>query len=614
MFFAVLVVSLLARSADAGDAVVPGELVVEPPTLICLGFEWDITGDDDRDATVSMRYRKTGEKQWRVAPPLLRTTRPSAQPGQDRVRLFAGSVIDLLPDTSYECRLDMADPDGVEGQSTRLVTARTRAEPVPYSDGRVLHVYPRGYEGAKREPAFNDIMDAYYDVWWESDFYGIGEGHVRPGDTILVHAGTYGLNRRAYHQPYGTAFYGTYFFTLDGTPRRPITIKAAGDGPVVFDGDGCEALFDVSGADYHIFEGLHVRNCRIAFRAGVYNVTGCDGLAVKRCTMEDIGIGVEAPYHGSEGFYVADNRFVGRLALDQWSAWGPLDSYYAVKVNGSGHVVCHNYAAGFYDGIDVFTEPTMRAGRRVAIDFYNNDLFRMNDNFLEADGGTHNIRILRNRGLNCGSVGLSNQPVRAGPVYWIRNVCYNTSDAGAIKNMSNPTGILVYHNTITGNLRAWGTPPFGYADYRNNLFMGPGLDIRKPVICWNSTDRRSVLDYNAYRLGDAGSEEFDPAFQYGGGAARRSYPTFDAFRRETGLEKHGLLLDFGIFRNLPEPARPKRRVYRAEELDFRLRADSRAVDAGYRLPGINDEFTGAAPDLGAYEVGQTTPQYGPRPE
>ena len=37
-----------------------------------------------------------------------------------------------------------------------------------------------------------------------------------------------------------------------------------------------------------------------------------------------------------------------------------------------------------------------------------------------------------------------------------------------------------------------------------------------------------------------------------------------------------------------------------------------AVDAGVRLPNVNDGFTGKAPDLGAYEVGQPIPHYGPR--
>jgi len=36
------------------------------------------------------------------------------------------------------------------------------------------------------------------------------------------------------------------------------------------------------------------------------------------------------------------------------------------------------------------------------------------------------------------------------------------------------------------------------------------------------------------------------------------------------------------------------------------------VDAGTRLPNINDDHLGAAPDLGAYELGAPVPHYGPR--
>ena len=62
----------LSAGARADDAVVSGKLVVEPPTLICLGFEWDIAGDANRNASVAVSYREPGEEQWREALPLLR--------------------------------------------------------------------------------------------------------------------------------------------------------------------------------------------------------------------------------------------------------------------------------------------------------------------------------------------------------------------------------------------------------------------------------------------------------------------------------------------------------------------------------------------------------------
>ena len=54
------------------NAVVPGELFIEPPTLINLGFEWLIQGDDNRNASVAVSFRKQGASEWRAALPLLR--------------------------------------------------------------------------------------------------------------------------------------------------------------------------------------------------------------------------------------------------------------------------------------------------------------------------------------------------------------------------------------------------------------------------------------------------------------------------------------------------------------------------------------------------------------
>ena len=34
--------------------VTPGEFIVDPPTLINLGFEWFVDGDDNRNATVQV--------------------------------------------------------------------------------------------------------------------------------------------------------------------------------------------------------------------------------------------------------------------------------------------------------------------------------------------------------------------------------------------------------------------------------------------------------------------------------------------------------------------------------------------------------------------------------
>ena len=50
----IAIVALTAPGLHAASGVRPGEFIIEPPTLICLGFEWAISGDDNRNATVEV--------------------------------------------------------------------------------------------------------------------------------------------------------------------------------------------------------------------------------------------------------------------------------------------------------------------------------------------------------------------------------------------------------------------------------------------------------------------------------------------------------------------------------------------------------------------------------
>ena len=109
--------------------------------------------------------------------------------------MFAGSILDLEPDTAYEARFVITDPDGVQGPASKVVTVRTRPEPAPFEGGRVFHVYPHGFTGAKTEPSFEGLMCAYNFWCAGTDWATSGRPRVRPGDTILVHAGVYKYNR-----------------------------------------------------------------------------------------------------------------------------------------------------------------------------------------------------------------------------------------------------------------------------------------------------------------------------------------------------------------------------------------------------------------------------------
>lgn len=43
---------------------------------------------------------------------------------------FIGGISNLEPDTEYECRFVMSDPDGVEGASSQSADARTLTAPL----------------------------------------------------------------------------------------------------------------------------------------------------------------------------------------------------------------------------------------------------------------------------------------------------------------------------------------------------------------------------------------------------------------------------------------------------------------------------------------------------
>jgi len=65
--------------------------------------------------------------------------------------------------------------------------------------------------------------------------------------------------------------------------------------------------------------------------------------------------------------------------------------------------------------------------------------------------------------------------------------------------------------------------------------------------------------------------------------------------------------------SMPDPNAPLTTIYPLEDVDYRLRRGSVAIDKGQVLPNVNDDFSGQAPDLGAIEFGDAIPHFGPRP-
>lgn len=601
--------------------------VTEPPTLECAGFEWYISGDKNRNATVHVSYRKKDHPQWNAALPMLRIGGEKTYGHEQRwvyttEDMFAGSIFNLLPDTYYECKFTLTDPDGVDGVQEHSIIIKTKGVPQAYPFGKTYHVYPPGYTGPRQSPSFTGLNAAYYGEGNTGDWWNVPDARMLPGDRLLVHAGVYKANRLKYADSLALDFHGAYVFTQKGTPDRPITIQSAGDGEVIFDGDGSYRLFDVMAADYHIFEGITIRNTDIAFYAGLKHVMGCKGLVVKNCKLDDIGIGVMCYSEDSKDFYIADNTFIGRHDPDTLIGWAgfkepeKLTSYYAIKLYGQSHVVCHNSISHFHDGICIDTHGQPEPGKKcVSIDFYRNDIFNMSDDFIEADGGSHNIRVFENRCFNSYHASLSAQPVFGGPVYFIRNICYNTPGT-SMKYTVRPSGIYTLNNTFVSNV---GIVNFSNGHFRNNLFIAP--DDSRAVFSATTLTRYSTFDFNGYRIKNKNKINIRLRYPMHDSLNHcddselkwNEYKSLHEFKTATGFESHGIELDEGVFNQVSLPdSGNKGKVYQLKGYDFRLKQGSQAIDKGTILPNINDDYQGSAPDLGALEYGGKVYQYGPR--
>jgi hypothetical protein len=190
-------------------------------------------------------------------------------------------------------------------------------------------------------------------------------------------------------------------------------------------------------------------------------------------------------------------------------------------------------------------------------------------------------------------MGISLAPIQVGPVYAIRNVIYRTGagnnggvySGSPFKFNSGYDGagtMYLFHNTGDAALtnprsnglyvKAPGTWTLIYG--RNNIWAGTEYAVEN------------------YNIGQPIDLDYDELWnnQYHELARWNNvkYATLAAFSAATGQEAHGRSVN-------PEFAN-------AAGGDYTLASTSALIDAGLVIPGINDDYAGAAPDIGAFEV------------
>jgi len=545
-------------AARAAGPVTPGAIIAETPTVTTLGVRWLVQDDDNRDASCLVQYRRVGETTWFEALPLFYVDPDGIASGRVVDQMLAGSIFDLDPNTTYELRLTLDDPDG--GGEQRTVTQTTRRVPQAPADATVVQATPGDLQGTVNAAA--------------------------PGTIIEISAGTF------------TGMLDLRW--IAATASQPIVLRGAEDHQTVLEGNGGSYVVHASNSEHIYLERLVIRGP--ATNAAVV-ANNAVGLVVRDCRISAPSAGghgianadIQQP---GEDFYIVDNVLNGVRNWPDPYQTGGVDPV-AINVNGKGHVIAYNLITAWNTAVQL-ADRTDAFYTAESIDIHNNDIHQALASAIEPDGGTHNIRIYRNRITDC-LFGVSTQPIYGGPAYIFQNVIYNPK-RGAFKNNNEPSGVLHYHNTsirsgdpLAAFLHATDRPVRN-SIYMNNLFLGQGS---RAIESWgNYID--CELDHNAYSAGDI--------------RFTKDGVTCDAddlahFTTLCGLESHGITVDLSVFaQSISFPVT----IEEHEPPDIGLRPGSPPVDAGFVLPNLNDGFLGAAPDLGAYELGAAPPVYGPR--
>ena len=548
--YALVAGAFAAGAARGGDAAVGGKLIEELPTLKCLGVRWYVGGDDNADAKVQVAYRKAGQGEWRRGLDLFRVeTRAIRQPN----RPPAGQT--MLAGSVFglaqdtDYELRLTLSDPDGGGEQRTLRMRTWAEPRRPTGGRNVDVRPGGLAEALKQ--------------------------AKPADVLLLHKGVYK---------------GT-FRCPSGAEGKPIVLAAAGDGEAVLDGNAASNILDGGGGHDVMIEGLTFQNARWAM---AFN--GAARITVRRCVTRDVSYAFVAQNRSDrqQRILLADNDFTGRST---WPRTKGIEEHRGVQISGTGSVVCYNRIRGFADAIDTFSNYPC-----AAIDFHNNEISECTDDGIEMDYSEQNTRCFENRLTNVFQ-GISIQPIHGGPVYVFRNAMYNVVQE-TFKMHNGPSGGLFFHNT---SVKA-GMPLVLYTSesvsnclMRNNLFLGTAGNYAYET---TATMRDCDFDYDGF------GGQWKQFLKWN----RTRFNTLADAAKDAPAYRHAVRVDpAGAFASGLTPPQDAKKQFEIRLNDLRLKDSTAAVDAGVPLANVNDGFAGAAPDLGAYELGAELPHYGPRP-
>ncbi|MBN1475426.1 right-handed parallel beta-helix repeat-containing protein [Candidatus Sumerlaeota bacterium] len=593
------------------------------------------TDDPDRDAAADVEWR-TGVEPYRAGFPLTRVADTR----------FVGSLFWLEPDTACDVRVTLSDPDGgpIDGVALEL-TASTRAEIVIPPAVNSYHVATDGNDtegdgspGAPFATVARALAEAQPgdEVVLRGGVYHQGEIDIprsgQPGAPIVIRGFTGETAVLDGGDPMTFSWIAEGGGVYRATVNAPDTYLVAADGERLYPYQSLSDLQDLvwgipgfhasdtevrvrlaADADPNTAE-MMVSRFNHAFRVGLSHIffldltlrhfgqgsyakaiylDGADDCLVQGCTffMCDLGIGLKREAHRN---VIQDCDFSDTVFDWPWDAvktgssleTGGIRLY--DPMTGRGTVIRRNTFHDLFDGFGVC--PGETAALTNETDVHDNLIHHCGDDGVEVDGRSSNVRLWGNT-FHDVLVGISVAPVYTGPTYAIRNVihrigagnsCYSGTAFKFNSGYDTSGPIYLFHNTCD-------------ALYPGNT----ALDIKSPGTWEIIVSRNNIWSGTEYALSNANTSQpldldHDNLFTtlpgelaWWAGLSDRHLNTLAEIQSATGQEMSGFNLAPGFTDAAGEA--------------YTLSADSEMIDRGTLIPGINDDFEGDAPDLGAHE-------------
>ncbi|MBL8210137.1 MAG: right-handed parallel beta-helix repeat-containing protein [Bryobacterales bacterium] len=376
-------------------------------------------------------------------------------------------------------------------------------------------------------------------------------------------------------------------------------------------------------ADYVILRGLELRNAGIH---GVQIKAGVQHVVIEDCHITLWGrVGgarVWGVVGGSDSAVNAD-KGAGHLviqrnlieyprgAANDWESGHPSGPQaISLRDSSGGNVIRYNTIRstedhGFNDGIGGGSNYSFEGSPNRDSDIYGNIVANCWDDAIESEGANANVRIWSNY-IHHTFVHIATAATAMGPLYVFRNVFGESriSHQDPSGGMMIKTGM----NQVTVNGEKVSTG-LGYRFIFHNTALQPrgGLDVFSSHELHNAVTRNNIF----YSRG-------------------RTYPReFGAPRNDFKNDLTGGYLGGGFVKSMFLPSEglewflaPRSERIQWGRVEYSLNGKkfaitdpvvlgkNPAVDAGVRLPGFNDGFTGDGPDMGAFETGMPGLRFG----